>query len=515
MTARRVVAGAVAALAAGFFFVLLQGPKVIEVPAGTDLQAAIDEAPAGITLRLAPGRYDGPISIVRPLTLEGFDATITASATDSAAVAIVADEVAVRGISVSGGRTGLLVRESERVELQGVTVRAAEMHGIELIDASVRVIDADVAGLTSDFAQGIEIRNSDGRPDSSVVDSVVVGGQEGIVSHVSEVLLSGNSVSETTLRGIAVTEMSDGIVRDNSVHRATGTALYCGDMSRCQFENNTSDEVLASDMGTSAAGWGLVVTYHAVASSEQDEVSGVAGDSLTSLGGKTVSSTPLEIGAGAAAIAPIGVSSGIALALLGMLFVATNRLRDPSYDKRRVWTGGTTTVVSVALVLVAVQSFHMFEHLLQVWRVRVDGVPSRGGLAGPGVEAEWVHFTYNAVVILLLGCLLYARRLGWRPPGAARLGDRLLMVAVLVQGYHVIEHSAKLVQHLAGGAKVNDGLLGVWLDLVLLHYGLNLAVYIATVAGVACYLLKPTGSGARVRQVPDWRSAESSNSPAS
>lgn len=62
--------------------------------------------------------------------------------------------------------------------------------------------------------------------------------------------------------------------------------------------------------------------------------------------------------------------------------------------------GNFAWVVPALLVGVTVQSFHMVEHVLQVVRVFGLGAPSRGGLLGPMVDSEWVHFTYNAAVLI-------------------------------------------------------------------------------------------------------------------
>jgi nitrous oxidase accessory protein len=43
----------------------------VAMASGQDLQALIDAAPSGSTLRLAAGTYRGPVRIARPLTIEG------------------------------------------------------------------------------------------------------------------------------------------------------------------------------------------------------------------------------------------------------------------------------------------------------------------------------------------------------------------------------------------------------------------------------------------------------------
>ena len=410
-----------------------------------------------------------------------------------AVVTVAGSGVKLEELMVRGGLSGVLVREVQEVELEDVSVTGARLHGIEVVDASALISRARVDGLRSSYAQGIEVRNSDGRPDTVVEDSVVIGGQEGIVTHVSEVTFRDNLVTDTTMRGIAVTEMSDGIVERNQVRGAAGIGLYCGDMSRCAFEENSVSRVARGSGGESSAGWGLVVNYHASASTTGDVLAGAAGTRAAFTGSRFTPGSPLEPGARWVAILP---AAGATLAALGGVVLLLGLIRSTQRRRSRPHRASSAAAsrepklrgVWVALWLgIAVQTFHMAEHVLQVYRVHVDGVPGRGGLAGPSVDAEVVHFLYNAAVLGMLVMVGVARRNGWAPQGRLEAGDRLLAAAVLIQGYHMVEHSTKLVQHVVTGAKVNDGILGAFIDLVWLHYALNLAVYASFVGACVAY----------------------------
>ena len=132
--------------------------------------------------------------------------------------------------------------------------------------------------------------------------------------------------------------------------------------------------------------------------------------------------------------------------------------------------------LSIILAVVAttvVQTFHMIEHFLQVYRVEVDHIPSRGGLAGPAVEAEWVHMAYNGTVMLLIvvAVVVLGGRVSNRPTA-------LLVAAGAVQSWHTVEHVAKVSQHVITGQKVNPGLLGDYFNLYWFHFTINLAVYV-------------------------------------
>lgn len=491
MTRRAAAAVLVAVLIGGGAW-LLDRPTIIRVTPGDDLASVVGSAPAGAVVVLSEGTHDGPVSIDRPLTLRGGPVSrIVAPRDTPAAVAVAADRVALEGITTFGGSTGILVREVDRVVLDSVRVVGADLHGIEIVDASARISGVEVAPPRHELAQGIEVRNADGRPDTVIEDSTVSGGMEGIVSHVAEVVIENNVVRDTTMRGITLTEMSDGVVAGNTIDGATGAGLYCGDMSRCQFEDNVATGVAGSDDGRSTAGWGLVVTYHASASSENDLLEGAAGPTMASIGGKFLERSPLEPGEGLRAAVPAGLAVLAAVGLVGLCYLALRSVTaspDGALASTQRERRGPSWLLSLALVGLGVQTFHMIEHALQLYRVRVDGIPSRGGIVGPQVEAEWVHFLYNAAVLVGFLLVVAARRSGWQPPGKHDVGDRLLLVGVLIQGYHVVEHSAKLAQHIASGAKVNQGILGGAIDLVLLHFSINLAVYLAAVAACIAYL---------------------------
>ncbi|MBW3595499.1 MAG: right-handed parallel beta-helix repeat-containing protein [Actinobacteria bacterium] len=471
-TGRRaaVLAAVVGVVAVG---VVVRGEASIAITPDMDLADAVAAAPAGATLVLAPGTYRGPVEVTRPLAIEGEGAAIVAPVDADAVLAVSADDVRVAGVSIRGGSTGVLVRDADGVVIEEVSVTGSDLHGIEIVDASATITAASVADLRHEMAQGIEIRNSDGRPRTVVADTKVRGGQEGIVTHVSEVIFENNFVTDTTMRGIVVTEMSDGWVTGNTVMSAFGTGFYCGDMSRCQFKDNVADSVAAGSGGNSAAGWGLVVQYHARASSSSDSFVGAAGSILESIDGRMVSRSPLDPASPRVLVAPGALSLAVAavVAFFGCLIARRIPLRGRAVR-------GSMVLFGVAFLGVfLVQSFHMFEHALQVYRVHVDLVPSRGGLAGPGVDVEWVHLAYNAglMLFLVIAAMQWDRWPGRTP----------LVGAVLIEGWHTLEHVAKVIQHVVTGAKVNPGLVGGYFDLVWFHFTLNLAVYALCVIATA------------------------------
>ena len=271
----------VAALAA---LALLSGcSRGVTTVAPGSLQDAISSARPGAVLRLAAGEHPGPIVIDRPLTIVGGpDAPITASPEDDRpAVSIMrTEDVTLDGVHVRGGESGIFVRSSQGVVLDGVDVSGASLHGIYVLRGEVRILDCRVRGLTGDRSQGIEIANADGYEPSTVRGCVVEGPVfEGITAHVSQVLFIGNLVTGSERRGIVVTEMSAARVEGNEVADAAGAAYLCGDRSRCLLVRNSAAGIDVADPGiTSAAGHGVVVHFESVAWIQVLSTRSLAGD---------------------------------------------------------------------------------------------------------------------------------------------------------------------------------------------------------------------------------------------
>lgn len=244
------------------------GPAVIAVEPGVGLQAAINGAPQGAVLQLAIGTHHGPISIDNPITLRGEPGTIVIAPAESSVISITrTSNVTLQGLRVEGGSDGVFVRSSTGVTLDGLEVTGSEMHGIFAHDAEVTISDCTVSGLRGVRAQGIEVTNSDGRPQSRITGCRIEGPVfEGIVTHVSRVTVQDNTLTGSTHRGIAITEMSVGEVVDNRVSNGAGTAYYCGDRSWCRFIDNAADHISAHEDGPrSMLGHALVVQFHAEA----------------------------------------------------------------------------------------------------------------------------------------------------------------------------------------------------------------------------------------------------------
>ena len=91
-------------------------------------------------------------------------------------------------------------------ELDGISARAARSRF-----ATASSIRSSTRARRGSYLLGMMVGMS------SVEGCTVIGGQEGIVTHMAMAALRGNHVSGTSMRGITMTEMSAGEVEDNEV----------------------------------------------------------------------------------------------------------------------------------------------------------------------------------------------------------------------------------------------------------------------------------------------------------
>ncbi|HSI98042.1 MAG TPA: right-handed parallel beta-helix repeat-containing protein [Gaiellaceae bacterium] len=184
------------------------------------------------TYVLTAGWHEGPIVLDRAQTLRGRPGAVV-----HGGIVVKADGVTVRDLVVVGGEYGIAVHDSENVRLENVTIADAEMDGVHARRSSLTIRGCSIR-MSGDHTQAIDISFAFDLPPSRVEECTVVGGQEGIVSHMAHVDFRRNHVRETTLRAIVVTEMSMGTVSRNLVEDAVGVGVYCGDYSHCEIRDN-------------------------------------------------------------------------------------------------------------------------------------------------------------------------------------------------------------------------------------------------------------------------------------
>ena len=213
------------------------------------------------TVHLAAGIHQGPLVLDHAQTVVGEEGAIVRGG-----ILVTADDVTLRDLTVRGGEYGIEVRDAESVEIDGVVVEAAELDGINARQSELDIHDCEIRSLPGAATQGIDISFASSLPASVVEDCLVVGGSEGIVSHMANVMVRDNRVRSTKLRGIAVTEMSMGDIDDNLVEDALGIGIFCGDYSHCSIEDNRVTGMRTDPSGNpTRAGLGLVAHYWAIA----------------------------------------------------------------------------------------------------------------------------------------------------------------------------------------------------------------------------------------------------------
>ena len=206
------------------------------------------------TVHLAAGVHQGPLVIDRSERLVGETGAVVRGG-----IVIRSDDVTVRNVTVLGGDDGIDVTGADGVVLDGVTISGARLDGIHVRDSSVTIRDCAVDSLGNRWAQGIDISFSMARSPSTVEGCSVVGGREGIVVHTTHAMLLRNRVSRTSSYGISLTEMAMGGIASNDVHGAQGVAIYCGDNSECEIDDNV---VTGTEQGADWNGYGILVHYN-------------------------------------------------------------------------------------------------------------------------------------------------------------------------------------------------------------------------------------------------------------
>lgn len=233
---------------------------------------AFGSAPPTVTLEA--GVHRGPLVLDREQILVGEPGAVV-----EGGIVVTADGVQIRDVTVVGGEHGIVIDHAEGVVLDGVVVRDTRLDAIHARRSAVEVRDCRIGPLRGEYAQGIDVSFAYDLAPSVVRGCSVTGGREGIVSFSSHVTFLDNRVTGTTLRGIAVNEMSDGVVEDNRVEDAAGVGIFCGDYSHCQISGNSVSDIRpeATDPSGTEYGYGIIVHYGSKASVWENELARTQG----------------------------------------------------------------------------------------------------------------------------------------------------------------------------------------------------------------------------------------------
>ncbi|MFV2091835.1 MAG: nitrous oxide reductase family maturation protein NosD, partial [Hyphomicrobiales bacterium] len=179
-------------LAAAMLAASVLGAAALEVSVAADgrpLQAAIDNAAPGATLRLAPGVHLGPVTITRPLTLLGGDGVVVAGNAKGSVITVNAPDTTLLGLEITG--SGLSLETQDSGVFLGKQALRARVSGNTLNDNLIGVYiwgaaDARVTGNTivgrrdlrvNERGNGVQVWNA---PGAAVIGNRVSFGRDGI-----------------------------------------------------------------------------------------------------------------------------------------------------------------------------------------------------------------------------------------------------------------------------------------------------------------------------------------------
>jgi len=219
------------------------------------VQAAVDEAPSNTTVLVPAGTYRERVTVDKPVTLRGPNATLDGGGNDSV-VTVTADRVGLVGLDVTGVGNDTVGNRSATGDTWDATVTAAYGNS----DAAVTARNASapyVADLTVETsASGIVLRRT---PDA-VVENVTVDGTEdwqagfmGVVGMHADIV-----VQRSTFRG-----GRDGVY----LHRADGTAVRDNTFRDGRFGTHlmyTSSTLVADNVARDQLYAGVVVMTNPV-----------------------------------------------------------------------------------------------------------------------------------------------------------------------------------------------------------------------------------------------------------
>jgi parallel beta-helix repeat protein len=212
-------------------------------------------------VHLAAGVHQGPLVISRREVLVGAPGAVVRGG-----IVVAANGVTIKNLSVVGGENGITVFGHHGTTIENVSISGAELDGIHVRLATVKIHNCTIDMLGNNRGQGIDISFSMGYGMNMIDGCNVVGGMDGIVTHSSMSEIANNHVSRTTMTGISMTEMSMGMVERNTVRGALGVGIYCNDRSMCEVERNTVVDTKADPSGDpSRRGLGLLASFQSEA----------------------------------------------------------------------------------------------------------------------------------------------------------------------------------------------------------------------------------------------------------
>lgn len=222
------------------------------------MSEAVDAAPDGATIRLAPGLYQEQVAVDRPLTLvaEPGSARIVGVPGLPVITILGTNDVTIQGLTIVGGETGIEVKESSDVVIDGNQILDSSYRGVDVVSSAATVIRNEIRPAPGPYVIGIRLANATLWPESVISDNVVEhAGGYGIAVNFANATVDGNEVFGGDRAGIAINEMSHADVFGNTVNDAPRYGILVHDMSHAVVTDNV----------ISGAGEPIKLIYHSTA----------------------------------------------------------------------------------------------------------------------------------------------------------------------------------------------------------------------------------------------------------
>ncbi|MHA1563933.1 MAG: nitrous oxide reductase family maturation protein NosD [Alphaproteobacteria bacterium] len=172
----------------------LDAAELIVSPQPGALARALAEVQPHDTLRLLPGRYQGPILIDKPLTLDGLGAARVVGNDQGSVITVTAPNVSVLGLQISGSGSSNEDRDSAIALLKGATdavvtgnrlignLIGVDVHGARNALVSGNVIEGRQDHRMNARGNGIYVWNA---PGAKIIGNDVRWGRDGIFVNTS------------------------------------------------------------------------------------------------------------------------------------------------------------------------------------------------------------------------------------------------------------------------------------------------------------------------------------------
>ncbi len=212
-------------------------------------------------VHLSAGVHQGPLVITHREILVGDPGAVVRGG-----IVVRASRVTIKNVSVVGGEYGILINGYSHTSLDGVSIFGAKLDGIHVRFGTVHIRNCSVDMLGNPYGQGIDVSYTMEYGMNMIEGCRIVGGMDGITTHVSMTDIANNQVSRTTMRGISMTEMSMGMIDKNEVRGALGVGIWCNDRSVCDVRRNTVVDTLPDPTGDqSRRGIGVLASFQSEA----------------------------------------------------------------------------------------------------------------------------------------------------------------------------------------------------------------------------------------------------------